>query len=110
MANRDQKNRTANNKPKLSVKEKERAQGEKGCCESATVSASANPRTPLSGRGGSGNSGWAPTIPRRAMEVAERLAMLFSTQGIGVLPISDEECKYLVHLHIEGVRPLLGNQ
>jgi hypothetical protein len=25
------------------------------------------------------------------------------------LPISDEECKYLVHFHIEGVRPLIGN-
>lgn len=24
------------------------------------------------------------------------------------LPISDEECKYLVHFHIEGVRPLIG--
>jgi hypothetical protein len=26
------------------------------------------------------------------------------------LPISDEECKYLVHFHIEGVRPLIGNE
>ena len=25
------------------------------------------------------------------------------------LPLSDEECKYLVHFHIEGVRPLVGN-
>jgi hypothetical protein len=25
------------------------------------------------------------------------------------LPLSDEECKYLVHFHIEGVRPLIGN-
>jgi hypothetical protein len=25
------------------------------------------------------------------------------------IPISDEECKYLVHFHVEGVRPLLGN-
>jgi hypothetical protein len=25
-------------------------------------------------------------------------------------PISDEESKYLVHFHIEGVRPLLGNE
>jgi hypothetical protein len=25
------------------------------------------------------------------------------------LPLSDEECKYLVQFHIEGVRPLLGN-
>jgi hypothetical protein len=25
------------------------------------------------------------------------------------LPISDEQCKYLVQFHIEGVRPLLGN-
>lgn len=25
------------------------------------------------------------------------------------LPISEEECKYLVHFHIEGVRPLLGS-
>ena len=25
------------------------------------------------------------------------------------LPISDEECKFLVHFHIEGVRPLIGN-
>ena len=25
------------------------------------------------------------------------------------LPISDEECRFLVHFHIEGVRPLLGN-
>lgn len=24
------------------------------------------------------------------------------------LPIGDEECKFLVHFHIEGVRPLLG--
>lgn len=26
------------------------------------------------------------------------------------IPISDEECKYLVHFHIEGVRPLIGNE
>ena len=26
------------------------------------------------------------------------------------LPISDEQCKYLVHFHIEGVRPLIGNE
>ena len=26
------------------------------------------------------------------------------------LPMSDEECKYLVHFHIEGVRPLRGNE
>lgn len=26
------------------------------------------------------------------------------------LPISEEESKYLVHFHIEGVRPLLGNE
>ena len=25
------------------------------------------------------------------------------------LPISDEECRFLVHFHIEEVRPLLGN-
>ncbi len=25
------------------------------------------------------------------------------------LPLSDEECKYLVEFHIEGVRPLIGN-
>jgi hypothetical protein len=25
-------------------------------------------------------------------------------------PISEEECKYLVHLHVEGVRPLIGNE
>ncbi len=25
------------------------------------------------------------------------------------LPMSEEECKYLVHFHIEGVRPLRGN-
>ena len=25
------------------------------------------------------------------------------------LPISEEECKYLVQFHIEGVRPLIGN-
>jgi hypothetical protein len=25
------------------------------------------------------------------------------------LPLGDEECKYLVHFHIEGVRPLIGN-
>jgi hypothetical protein len=24
-------------------------------------------------------------------------------------PMNDEECKYLVHFHIEGVRPLIGN-
>ncbi len=24
-------------------------------------------------------------------------------------PISKEECKYLVHFHIDGVRPLIGN-
>ena len=26
------------------------------------------------------------------------------------IQVSDEECKYLVHFHIEGVRPLLGNE
>jgi len=26
------------------------------------------------------------------------------------LPISDEECRFLVHFHVEGVRPLLGNE
>jgi hypothetical protein len=26
------------------------------------------------------------------------------------IPISDEECKYLVHFHIEGVRPLVGSE
>jgi hypothetical protein len=26
------------------------------------------------------------------------------------LPIGDEECRFLVHFHIEGVRPLLGNE
>ena len=26
------------------------------------------------------------------------------------LPISDEECKYLVEFHIEGVRPLIGSE
>ena len=26
------------------------------------------------------------------------------------LPISEEDCKHLVHFHIEGVRPLIGNQ
>ena len=26
------------------------------------------------------------------------------------LPLSDEECKYLVEFHIEGVRPLIGNE
>jgi hypothetical protein len=26
------------------------------------------------------------------------------------LPISDEECKFLVHFHIQGVRPLIGNE
>jgi hypothetical protein len=25
------------------------------------------------------------------------------------LPLTDEECKYLVEFHIEGVRPLIGN-
>ena len=25
------------------------------------------------------------------------------------LPISEEECRFLVHFHIEGVRPLIGN-
>jgi hypothetical protein len=25
------------------------------------------------------------------------------------LPLSDEECRFLVHFHIEGVRPLIGN-
>jgi hypothetical protein len=24
-------------------------------------------------------------------------------------PMSDEECKFLVHFHVEGVRPLIGN-
>ena len=26
------------------------------------------------------------------------------------LPLSDEECKYLVHFRIDGVRPLIGNE
>jgi len=26
------------------------------------------------------------------------------------LPISDEECRFLVHFHIEGVRTLIGNE
>jgi hypothetical protein len=26
------------------------------------------------------------------------------------LPMTDNECKYLVHFHIEGVRPLCGNE
>ena len=26
------------------------------------------------------------------------------------LPITDEECQYLVQFHIEGVRPLIGNE
>ena len=26
------------------------------------------------------------------------------------LPISEEDCKYLVHFHIEEVRPLIGNE
>ena len=26
------------------------------------------------------------------------------------LPISEEDCKYLVHFHIDGVRPLIGNE
>ena len=26
------------------------------------------------------------------------------------LPISEEECRFLVHFHIEGVRPLIGNE
>jgi hypothetical protein len=25
------------------------------------------------------------------------------------LPLSDDECRYLVHFHIEAVRPLIGN-
>ena len=26
------------------------------------------------------------------------------------LPLTDEECKHFVHFHIEGVRPLIGNE
>jgi hypothetical protein len=26
------------------------------------------------------------------------------------IPIREEECKYLVHFHIEGARPLIGNE
>ncbi len=26
------------------------------------------------------------------------------------LPMSEEECKYLIHSHVEGVRPLRGNE
>jgi hypothetical protein len=26
------------------------------------------------------------------------------------IPLSDEECRYLVHFHIEGVRPLIGRE
>ena len=26
------------------------------------------------------------------------------------IPISDDECQFLVHFHIEGVRPLIGNE
>jgi hypothetical protein len=26
------------------------------------------------------------------------------------LPLSDDECRFLVHFHIEGVRPLIGNE
>ena len=54
MANKDQKNRSANNKPKLSVKEKKEAQGEKSRCQAARPLRTATPRTPPFGRGGSG--------------------------------------------------------
>jgi hypothetical protein len=40
------------------------------------------------------------TDPERIKEVRRRYAP----------PISEEESKYLVHFHIEGVRPLLGNE
>ena len=40
------------------------------------------------------------TDPENIREVRRRFAA----------PISEEESKYLVHFHIEGVRPLLGNE
>ena len=40
------------------------------------------------------------TDPEKIREVRRRYAP----------PISEEESKYLVHFHIEGVRPLLGNE
>jgi hypothetical protein len=40
------------------------------------------------------------TDPEKIKEVRRRFAP----------PISEEESKYLVHFHIEGVRPLLGNE
>jgi hypothetical protein len=40
------------------------------------------------------------TDPAKIKEVRRRFAP----------PISEEESKYLVHFHIEGVRPLLGNE
>ena len=40
------------------------------------------------------------TDPERIREVRRRYAP----------PISEDESKYLVHFHIEGVRPLLGNE
>jgi hypothetical protein len=40
------------------------------------------------------------TDPEKIREVRRRYAP----------PISEEESKYLVHFHIEGVRPLIGNE
>jgi hypothetical protein len=40
------------------------------------------------------------TDPEKIKEVRRRFAP----------PISEDESKYLVHFHIEGVRPLLGNE
>jgi hypothetical protein len=40
------------------------------------------------------------TDPEKIREVRRRFAP----------PIGEEESKYLVHFHIEGVRPLLGNE
>ncbi len=40
------------------------------------------------------------TDPEKIREVRRRFAP----------PISEEESKFLVHFHIEGVRPLLGNE
>jgi hypothetical protein len=36
-------------------------------------------------------------------------AKIASLRRLYDLPLSDDECKYLVHFHVEGVRPLIGS-
>ena len=37
-------------------------------------------------------------------------AKIRAARRLAAPPISEEESKYLVHFHIEGVRPLIGNE